>query len=169
MPKKSRLGLILLAVAVLGWFVVVRGQAAVFADRALQAKVLSVEVNSYDQRLKDIADINKEGSAVQDTLKSMYLAMPRTSQVPEALVMIESLAGSSGVALSSATIGSPADSQLPVTLGFGGDANSISKFLDAVNSNVRTGIIKSQSISADGSGTLSVTIQMGLVYQGGKL
>ncbi|MEK7171068.1 MAG: type 4a pilus biogenesis protein PilO [Patescibacteria group bacterium] len=169
MPKHTRTGLILLAIAVMGYLVVVRGQMKVFSERALKVKTLSEEVNSYDQRLADISEINKQGSAVQETLKAMYLAMPQSSQIPEALVMIEALASSAGVVLSTATVGTPSDSELPLTLGFGGDMTAVTKFLDALNNNIRSSKIKNQTISSDGSGNLTVTLQLGLVYQGGNL
>ena len=169
MNKRSRFGLILLAAAVLGYFVVLKPQIGLFADRALRVKALDTEVVSYQQRLKDIADIKDKGAVITATLKAMYLAMPKSSQIPETLVMIESIASTAGVVLSSATIGTPSDSQVPVTLGFSGNATAVSKFLDAVYTNVRTATVKNQSISSDGSGNLNVTVGLGLVYQGGLL
>lgn len=167
MKKQSRLGLTLLAVAVIGWFAVLKPQVGVFSDRALQVKALSEEVSSYDQRLKDITDIKGKGDVVTAQLKSLYLAMPRSSQIPETLVMVESIAGTSGVVLSSASVSAPSDSEVPVTLGFRGNTTTISKFLDAIYANIRTASIKSQSITSDGSGNLTVSIGLGLVYQGG--
>lgn len=167
MKKQSRLGLILLGLAIIGWFAVARGQIAVFSERSLQAKVLSEEVDSYEKRIEDVGVIKEQGEAVQSTLKAMFLAMPKTSQIPEALVMIESLAGSAGVVLSTATVGTPVDSELPVTIAFGGDINAVTKFLDAINNNVRTARVKNQTISSDGNGNLTVSLQLGFVYQGG--
>jgi len=167
MAKQSRLGLILLAVAILGWFAVLQPQVRVFSDRATQAKALSVEVNSYNQRLSDINDIKSKGDTIASTLKAMYLAMPKSTQIPETLVMIESIASNSGVVLSSASIGTPSGSVVPVTLGFSGSLTSVSKFLDAIYANIRTGVVKSQAIGSDGNGNLTVSMNIGLVYQGG--
>ena len=167
MEKQKRLGLILLGVAVIGWFGVLNRQIGNFADQALKVRVLNEEVTSYTQRLKDINEIKSRGETIIESLKSMYLALPKSSQIPETLVMIESIANSSGVILSSSTVGTPSDSEVPVSLSFGGNIVTVSKFLDALYSNVRTSSIKTQSITTDGSGNLSVSISLGLVYQGG--
>lgn len=167
MKKHSRVGLILLFAAIIGWFAVLKPAINTFSERALKVKALSTEVTSYQQRLQDITDIKGKGDVITDTLKLMYLALPKASQIPETLVMIESIASNSGVVLSSATIGTPSDSQVPVTIGFGGNTTTVTKFLDALYANVRTATIKNQSISSDGSGNLNVSISLGLAYQGG--
>ena len=169
MKKHSRLGLLLLFVAIIGWFAVLKPQISNFSDKALKVKALNEEVLSYQQRLKDISDIKGKGEVITESLKLMYLALPKSSQIPETLVMIESIASNSGVVLSSATIGTPSDSQVPVTLSFGGNTTTVTKFLDALYTNVRTATVKSQSVSSDGSGNLNVSISLGLVYQGGSL
>lgn len=169
MKKHSRLGLILLFVAIIGWFAVLNPQIKTFSEKALKVGALNKEVASYQQRIKDITEIKGKGEVITDSLKLMYLALPKSSQIPETLVMIESIASSSGVVLSSATVGTPSDSQVPVTLSFGGNTTTVTKFLDALYTNVRTATIKSQSISSDGNGNLNVSIGLGLVYQGGNL
>lgn len=169
MKKHSRIGLILLFAAIIGYLAVLKPAINTFSERALKVKALSTEVVSYQQRLKDVTDIKDKGEAITNSLKLMYLALPKSSQIPETLVMIESIASNSGVVLSSATIGTPSDSQVPVTLGFGGNSTTVSKFLDALYANIRTATIKSQSISSDGSGNLNVSIGLGLAYQGGAL
>jgi len=168
MKKHSRIGLILLLVSIIAWFAVLNPQVEKFSENALSAKKLDVEVLSYQQRLKDIADIKSKGNTITETLRLMYLAMPRSSQIPETLVMIESIASTSGVVLSSASVGSPSGSEVPVTLSFGGNTTTVSKFLDAIYANVRTATIKSQSVSSDENGNLNVSIGLGLVYQGGS-
>ncbi|MCR4307389.1 MAG: type 4a pilus biogenesis protein PilO [Candidatus Berkelbacteria bacterium] len=167
MKKHSHIGLILLFVAIIGWFAVLKPQIDNFSAKALRVKALDEEVISYQQRLKDINEIKGKGEVITESLKLMYLAMPKSSQIPETLVMIESIASNSGVILSSATVGSPSDSQVPVTLSFGGNTTTVTKFLDSLYSNVRTATIKSQTITSDGSGNLNVSIGLGLVYQGG--
>lgn len=169
MVKQSRLGLLLLLVAVIGWFAVLKPQISVFSTRATQVKVLNVEFKSYQQRLTDIGDIKSKGDVVTNNLKAMFLALPKSSQIPETLVMIESMASNSGVVLSSATVGTPVDSQVPVAIGFSGNLTAVSKFLDAIYANVRTATVKNQSISSDGNGNLTVAISIGLYYQGGGL
>lgn len=169
MKKQSRLGLILLFVAFIGWFAVLKPQIKTFSSNALKVRALSEEVVSYQQRLKDISDIKGKGEIITENLRLMYLALPKSSQIPETLVMIESIAGNSGVVLSSATIGTPSDSQVPVTISFGGNSTTVTKFLDALYANVRTAVVKNQSVSSDGSGNLNVSISLGLVYQGGSL
>ena len=166
--KKSRLGLLLLFIALFGYTVVLRAQLNNFSDKSLKVKALSEETKSYEQRIADIAEIKKQGDVVQETLKSMYLAMPKSSQVPEALVMIDTLASNAGVVLTSASVGASSGSELPISLSFGGDQNSVTKFLDAVHANIRTAIVKSQSVAADASGSLTVNLQLGLIYQGGS-
>ncbi|MDP3993138.1 MAG: type 4a pilus biogenesis protein PilO [bacterium] len=167
MKKHSRIGLILLFAAIIGYLAVLKPEIKTFSEQALKVKVLSTEVTSYQQRLQDINDIKGKGEVITETLKQMYLALPKSSQIPETLVMIESIASNSGVVLSSATLGTPSDSQVPITLGFGGNTTTVTKFLDALYANIRTATVKSQSISSDGNGNLNVSIGLGLVYQGG--
>lgn len=167
MKKHSRVGLILLFAAIIGWFAVLKPEIRTFSTRALKVRALSEEVVSYQQRLKDITDIKEKGDVITESIKLMYLALPKESQIPEVLVMIESIAGNAGVVLSSATVGTPSDSQVPVTLGFSGNATAVSKFLDALYNNVRTATVKNQSISSDGNGNLNISVTLGLVYQGG--
>lgn len=184
MGKHSRLGILLLLVAVIGWFGVVRGQIKTFSELSLTAKARSVELESHTQRLADLRFIKDQGETVQKTLRSMFLAMPRQSQVPEVLVMIESIGANSGIIFNSATLGTPSGSsaaaavaseittasvaEVPVNISFTGSLDNTLRFIDAVQKNIRTAIIRSQTITADPSGNMSVTMQLGLVYQGGN-
>lgn len=167
--NRSNRGMLLLLIAVLGWFFVVRPQINLFGERSLDAKAKQDEVVSYEQRIKDIDFIREKGADFQKVLTAQYLAMPKEAQIPEVLVMIESLAASSGVALGSATVGNPDSSEVPVAISFTGSLSSVSSFLNTLNANIRTVLIKDQSMSADVSGNLTVTMQLGLVYQGGTL
>ncbi len=167
--NRSNRGMILLLIAVLGWFFVVRPQIDLFGQRSLDAKAKQDEVVSYDQRIKDIDFIREKGADFQKVLTAQYLAMPQSAQIPEVLVMIESLAASSGVALGSATVGNPDSNEVPVSISFTGSLGSVSSFLNTLNANIRTVLIKDQTMTADVSGNLTVTMQLGLVYQGGTL
>lgn len=169
MTKKSRIGLILLAVAIFGWFAVVRPQIDRFAERSLEAKVLSEELASYEQRIADVEEIKKRGEEVQAILRSLYLALPKSSQVPEVLVMIQAIANNSGVVLTAASVGTPSGEEVPVVIGFSGNVSTVATFLDALHNNVRTATVKSQNMTSDGSGNLTVSMSVGLVYQGGEL
>lgn len=185
MNKHSRIGILLLIVAIIGWFAIVRPQVETFSENTLTAKARAIEVASYDQRLADLNIIKNEGETVQKTLRAMYLAMPTLSQVPEVLVMIETIGSNSGVVFSGVTLGTPTGSsnslasafaasdstttaEVPVTISFSGNLDSVNKFITAVNQNVRTGIIKSQTINADKAGAMNVSMLLGLVYQGGN-
>lgn len=176
----SRLGILLLLIAVFGWFALLRGQITVFGERSLEAKARSVEVDSYTKRLADLQSIRDQGDAVARTLRSMYLAMPKQSQVPEVLVMIETIGANSGVVFSGVTVGTPTPTtdssgqvsatqiaEVPVAITFTGTLESVTKFLDAVTTNIRTASVTSQTIAADKTGSMTVTMQLGLVYQGG--
>jgi len=165
--KKRRYGLILLLLAIFGWFAGVRPQMKVFETRSLDHKIKLEEVRSYDQRLKDIELIKAQGEAVQQNLRALYLALPRSAQVPEVLVMIESMASASGVVLSGATVGNPNGKEVPVTLSFSGNLASVTQFLDTIYNNIRTASVKSQTLSSDSAGVLTMSLQLGLVYQGG--
>jgi len=163
---KSNRGVLLLIIAVIGWFFIVRPQIAVFGERSLEAKAKQEEARSYQQRVEDITFIRDKGDSIQKVLSAQYLAMPRTSQIPEVLVMIESLAASSGVSLGNATIGNPTGGEVPVSISFTGNLGTVNSFLDTLHRNVRTVIIKDQTLLADRNGTLAVTLSLGLVYQG---
>jgi Tfp pilus assembly protein PilO len=167
MAKKNRLGLILLLLAIVGWFGVINGQINSFANNSLQTKVLNVEVNSYNQRIADLDFIRSQGSAVTATLTDLFLAMPKASQVPEVLVMMEGIGSNAGITFNDVNVSVPDGSQVPVTMSFTGNQASVTGFLDAVYKNIRTVAVKSQSIGVDQSGNLNVTMQLGLIYQGG--
>lgn len=166
MLSKSNRGFLLLIVAIIGWFFIVRPQINVFAERSLDAKVKQEELFSYQQRIDDITFIRDKGETIQSVLRAQYLAMPKTAQIPEVLVMIEALASSSGITLGSATVGEPGGSEVPVTVSFTGNLGSITSFLNSMQNNIRTVIVKDQSMIADNNGTLTVTMQLGLVFQG---
>lgn len=166
MKRIKSLGILLLFVAILGWFAVIRPQISTFSEKALEVKIRTEEVNSYQQRINDLDTIKTQGSVVTATLEALFLAMPKSSQVPEVLVMIDSLSSRSGVVLDAATVGTPSAGEVPVAMSFTGSQGSVTKFLDAINDNVRTAIIKNQAITSNSSGNMTVNIQLGLVYQG---
>jgi len=166
--NRANRGMLLFLVAILGWFFVVRPQISLFGERSLDAKAKQEEVFSYDQRIKDIDFIRDKGESFQKVLTAQYLAMPRTAQIPEVLVMVEALAASSGVALGSATVGNADANEVPVAISFTGNLGSVTTFLNSLHNNIRTVAIKDQTMTADISGTLTVTMQLGLVYQGGQ-
>jgi Tfp pilus assembly protein PilO len=167
MTKQPRLGLILFVVAILAWFGLVRSQTHNFSEKLLQSKARQLEVTSYDQRIKDIDYARAQGEAIQGTLRALFLAMPKSSQVPEVLVMIENLGSSAGVTFTTASVGAPSGNQVPISIAFGGSLDNVTRFLDAIHNNIRTGIVRSQTVNADKGGNLTVTLQLGLVYQGG--
>lgn len=166
MKKKRHYGLLLLLAAIVGWFGVINSQIKSFSDNTLKVKVLNTEVASYNQRLSDLDAIRKQGSGVTSTLTALFLAMPKSSQVPEVLVMVEGLGSSSGVTFNEVNVGTPDGSLVPVHLSFTGSVGAVNAFLAAVNKNIRTAVLKNQSITTDQSGNLNVTVQLGLVYQG---
>ncbi|QQG49999.1 MAG: type 4a pilus biogenesis protein PilO [Candidatus Berkelbacteria bacterium] len=166
MLNKSNRGFLLLLVAIIGWFFIVRPQINVFTERSLESKVKQEELFSYEQRIEDITFIRDKGESIQSVLRAQYLAMPKTGQIPEVLVMIEALAASSGVTLGSATVGEANGSEVPVTVAFTGGLGTVTSFLNSLHNNIRTVIIKDQSMIADNNGTLTVTMQLGLVFQG---
>lgn len=166
MGKKPKLGLILFLVAVAAFFAFVQPQMRSLSQNLLTAKARNKELNSYRQRLSDVEYVRQQGESVQSTLKALYLAMPSTSQVPEALVMIEALGNNAGISFSGASFGQATENELPVSLSFSGDLTAVSRFLDGLYDNIRTINVKSQTISADEAGNLSVRLQLGLVYRG---
>jgi len=163
--------------------VVIRPQMTTFGTRSLAVKVKKTELDSYNQRLSDLKVIKDQGDTVQKTLQAMYLAMPKAAQIPEVLVMMENIGNNSGVVFNSVTLGTPtaatAEAQaqivdtsgtvaeVPVAVSFTGNLDSVNKFLDAIRNNIRTATVKNQSLTADANGNLTVTMQLGLVYQGG--
>ena len=166
MKSMKKMGLLLLFVAVLGWFAVIRPQISAFSEKALDVKVKAVEVNSHKNRIDSLKTIKGQGDAVTKTLEALFLAMPRSSQIPEVLVMIDGLSARSGVVLDAASVGTPSGGQVPVSMSFTGDLGSVTKFLDSLYENVRTAIVKNQAVTSDDSGRLTVNLQIGLVYQG---
>lgn len=167
MRKQPIFGLLLLAVAIFGWFTLVRDQISNFGEKALEARALSVEAVSYEERLKHITTIRNEGDqTIRRTLDSFFVAIPRESQIPEVLVMIEQFGNTTGISFSSVGVGSPSENEVPVSLVFSGQMPIVKSFLDTLHENIRTVRIKSQSLSSDGTGMMNVTMQIGLIYQG---
>ncbi len=167
MKNISRYGLILLIVAIIGFFAVIRPQLNTFSKNSLDVKVKTIELKSYQQRLQDIEFVKSKGAELQRLVDALYVAMPRSSQIPEVLVMIEGLSGATGINFNSATVGAANGTEVPVSISFSGSLDSMNSFLDALHKNVRTIIVKNQSVISDKSGNLSVNLQLGLVYQGG--
>ncbi|MEX0594541.1 MAG: type 4a pilus biogenesis protein PilO [Patescibacteria group bacterium] len=166
MKNMKRWGILLLFVAIFGWFAVIRPQINAFSQKALSVKVKSEEVKSYKQRIADLDAIKAQGDSVTRTLEALFLAMPKSSQIPEVLVMIDALGSRSGVTLDAATVGTPSAGEVPVSLSFTGSLGSVTKFLNAIHNNVRTAIVKNQAITSDDNGQMTVNMQLGLVYQG---
>lgn len=166
MKNMKHIGLVLIIISALGWFGVVRPQIKKFSENSLLAEARSDEVESYQTRLDHLKQIKEQGEAVTSTLDALYLAMPKEGQIPEALVMMESIGANTGVIFSSFSVGAPASGEVPVSIAFSGNLASVNSFLDGLNRNVRTAMVKSQSMSSDTSGNLSISMQIGLIYQG---
>lgn len=166
MGKIKKAGLLLLLAAIVGWFGVIKPQFSAFSENATNVKIKSTEVASYQQRLTDLQAIKAQGDNVTKTLEALYLAMPKSSQIPEVLVMIEALGSRTGVVLDAATVGTPTSGEVPVSLSFSGNIGSVTNFLNAVYDNVRTAVVKNQSITSDEAGTMTVSMQLGLIFQG---
>lgn len=166
--SKLRLGPILFVVAIIVWGGLVRAQIKSFTAKALQVQARQVELNSYKQRVEDVNSTKSNGEAIQSTLKALYIAMPRSSQVPEVLVMIETLGHNTGVIFGTASVGTPSGSEVPVSVSFSGSPETVNKFLDALENNIRTITVKNQAVTSDSAGNLTVALQLGLIYQGGE-
>lgn len=166
MKGMKHIGIILILISILGWFGLVRPQIKKFSENSLLAEARSEEVTSYQTRLDHLKQIKQQGEAVTSTLDALFLAMPKEAQIPEVLVMMESIGANTGVVFSSFSVGAPASGEVPVSISFSGNLTSVNAFLDALARNVRTATIKSQSMTSDSSGNLSISMQVGLIYQG---
>jgi len=164
----GRTGFLLVLIAILGWFGVVRGQISSFGEQSAALKKTDIELKSYQTRVRHIDAIRTKGDVVKRTLTAFYLAMPRMSQVPETLVMMESLGGTTGIVFSAMNIGTPTAAEVPVAITFSGTQTNVNTFLDALNKNVRTVTVKNQSLTADKAGNLAVSLQLGMLYQGNE-
>lgn len=164
--KERHLGLWLLLIALIGWFAVLRGQIQSFSDNSLETAVRDKEMRSYQTRLDQVKQIKQNSAAFQQTIQALYVAMPRLGQIPEVLVMMENAGNAAGVVFSGVTVGSPTGNEVPVSVAFAGKLSDVTNFLSALNKNVRPISIKNQTITSDKSGNMSVTMQLGLAYQG---
>jgi Tfp pilus assembly protein PilO len=165
--KHGVLGLLLFIVAVVAWFVVVKGQIKSFSENSLAAEAKNAELTSYKDRYSQVDKIVTQGGAdASARLDAYFLALPKLPQIPEVLVMIEQMGNSSGLVFNAVGVGTPSNGEVPVTITFGGSLTSIDNFLNTLYTNVRTVRVKSQVLTADKSGTLSVSMQLSLVYQG---
>lgn len=166
MKSNHNLGLLLLLVSILAWFGLVRAQVNSFSKLTKDVKAKSLELKSYETRVSDVNKIKEAGAVAQERLRSYFLAMPKLSQIPETLVMLEQLGSSSGVSFTSASLGTPANSEVPATVSFTGSLDSVTNFLEASLNNVRTISIKNQTLTAEANGNLTVSMQLGFIYQG---
>lgn len=173
---RSYLGLLLLLVAIVGWFAVVSPQISTYSSNSLALKSKQAELDSYNKRIQSLDSIRSQGTTITHVLQNLYLAMPKQSQIPDVLAMIDSIGGASGVVMSGVSLGtvsasassSASISEVPVSVSFTGNLDSLNRFLIALRNNIRTVDIQNQNVTADASGNLSVTMQLGLVYQGGN-
>ena len=163
---QSRLGLLLLLLSILALFFVTKPQIATFSENTLEAKKVSVELTSYQNRVKQLDDIKQQGPAITALLDRYYLAMPKTAQIPESLVMMESMIGQSGVSLNSFAVGVPTASEVPVSLSFSGSLTNVKDMLNVLYKNIRTVNIHNQTMTADPAGNVVISLQLGLAYQG---
>lgn len=168
MKPQKNIGLLLLLLAVFTWIFLIRGQLKVFGNRALVAKQRSIELSSLDLRIKDLDKIKSSGDTVQSIIRAYNLAMPKLEQIPESLVMIESLGSTAGVVFGAVNVGAPTGGEVPVAVTFSGNLERVSAFLDAVKNNIRSSVITTQTLTAEKNGNLTVAMQLGLVYQGGQ-
>ena len=177
MKKSSNIGILLIILAIVGFVVVIIPQGKTFGSRELAVKSTTTELNSYNQRISDLSTLKSQGSSFQGIINSLYQAMPSSSQIPETLVTIEDLGNNNGVTFTGVDVDSSSNSttaavsgaaSVPVTVSFTGNLSNVQAFLDALYNNIRTINVVSQTVSSDNSGNLTVTMELGLVYQGGS-
>jgi Tfp pilus assembly protein PilO len=166
MKGVKHFGFILILISILGWLGLVRPQIKQFSENSLLAEARAKELQSYQTRLDHLKQIKQKGESVTSTLDALFLAMPKEAQIPEVLVMMESIGANTGVVFSSFSVGAPASGEVPVSVSFSGNLTSVNAFLDALGQNVRTARVKSQSVNSDSLGNLSISMQLGLIYQG---
>ena len=171
----SSLGLLFILLTALGFFFVVVPQINDYTANVLTDKATTARANSYDTRIKDLDSILASGTSFQNTIDKLQLALPKGSQVPETLVMVQSLGTSSGITFTGLNVGATSStvntgglSEMPVTVSFTGSTSNLQSFLNALKSNIRTVNVDSQRVSVQPSGALNVTMSLGLVYQGGN-
>jgi Tfp pilus assembly protein PilO len=161
-------------IALIGFVVLAVPQSKLFGSRSLTVKADTAELNSYNQRISDL-DTLKSNASFQNVINELYQAMPSDSEVPAALVTIGDLGANSGITFTGVNVGSTGAAvssgstvpTVPVTVSFSGSLSNVESFLNALYNNIRTVQVQSQTINSDNSGNLIVTMELGLVYQGG--
>ncbi len=105
----------------------------------------------------------------EEEIEALKLAMPASQQIPEVLVMMESIANNVGLQVSGVNI-QPSESggEVGVTLSAEGTYDNLFKFTQVLEGNLRPISIKSMSIGASGNNNqlISASVNLGILYQG---
>lgn len=157
-------GGIILALVVV-WLVLLPALRRI-AETQLRVNELQAEVDQKQREVESLRNLLKQGQASNRRLELLSLAAPAKPQIPELLVMVETMAGKSQTVLTNA---SPSQSEtgtkLDITLsgGYGGMVS----FLEHLNRNLRPGAVKTLSVvtqEAQGGGSeLSAAVSVEFV------
>ncbi|MBI3495553.1 type 4a pilus biogenesis protein PilO [Candidatus Berkelbacteria bacterium] len=119
---------------------------------ATQAEIvqLNTEVTDLQQQVAALRSFARQGDALKQQLSILAIAAPAKGKIPELLIMIQTMAGRSGLTLLNATPAvSGGNTRTDITLR--GDYPGLVNFFDALNHNIRPGIVKSFSFIGQGT------------------
>jgi Tfp pilus assembly protein PilO len=143
---------------------------------ALRIREVNASVKAYDQQIKEANDkinalrsLQPQLEDKQSEIDALKVAMPAAQQIPEALVMMESIAKNAGLQITGVEIQpGKANNMVSVNVSGLGRYESLFKFTEVLERNIRPIQVQTLSVgkSGDAGDMVSATVSLGLVYQG---
>lgn len=158
-------------VSVLVLLFVTKGLFVEVRDSNATLKAYNQDISSMSSTISELERIKATfaGQTQQVKIEKLKLAMPAAQQLPEVMVMVESMARKSAFKVSSFGIsGSSGANEVGVNMAGKGTYGGLFNFTEMLEKNLRPIKIKSMSIgrgNANGS-SITASVSMGLMYQG---
>lgn len=157
----SLLAVVLAGLAV--WLVMTPALKAI-GDTQAEISKLTTETTDLQQQVTTLKNFAKQGNALTQQLAILAIAAPTKGKIPELLMMIQTMAARSGLALVNATpVVSGSNTRTDITLR--GDYPGLVNFLDILNRNIRPGAVKSFSFIGQGSDTAQNQSTMDVIVE----
>lgn len=126
------------------WFVLLPQMRAV-SKRQSEIVALQSVVTARGREVDSLKKLTRQGGTVAKTLELLSLAAPAEAQVPELLVMVDTMARRANLTLINATPAAAA-AGTRLDLSVKGSYTGMVDFLDLINRNLRPGTVKNFSI-----------------------
>ena len=149
---------------------------AIIKPLALDIRMMNAQATAFaeqstltNNKINKLNELKPKLSQYKTTIDDIKMAMPAAQQIPEVLVMVESIAQNTGLNISGFDI-QPGSSgnEVGVNMSASGTYDNLSGFTSKLENNVRPIRIKTMSVSAASADSqqISVSVSFGILYQG---